>query len=316
MPHPVLIQGLILYPLKIDPVIDLTTMKLISHPFLAKIYLFMSLTFFNSVPLHAQDELNIMTFNIRYDTWTDTLNSWQFRKNKVASQILFHQSHIVGVQEALSNQMKDLQKLLENYQYVGVGREGNDKGEYSAIFYDVKRIKLLQSKTFWHSEQPEAVGKKGWDAALPRIVTWAKFRDKKTRKAFYVFNTHYDNKGIAAKRESSRLLLQKVKEIAGKAPCLITGDFNSFPADEPITILRDINNPDHFIDTKIMSLNPHFGPDGTFNEFKSGEIGDEPIDYIFLKNKVEVLRHGTLSESWKGKYSSDHFPVLATVLIK
>ena len=104
----------------------------------------------------AQD-LNVMTFNIRYNTKNDSLNAWQYRKDKAASQILFHNVHILGVQEALHDQIMDLVQSLSQYKYVGVGRDdGKTKGEYSAIFYDTTRLKLLSSSTFWLSLTPSA----------------------------------------------------------------------------------------------------------------------------------------------------------------
>jgi endonuclease/exonuclease/phosphatase family metal-dependent hydrolase len=260
----------------------------------------------------AQNKLHVMTFNIRLNTPADSLNAWPYRKDKVASQILFYQSHIVGVQEALHDQMVDLQNLLPSYQYAGVGRDdGKQKGEYSAIFYDTLRLKLMQTKTFWLSEQPNVPGSKSWDAAITRIVTWAQFQDRKTRKKFFVFNTHFDHIGQEARKQSALLLLRRIKEIAGDSPVLLTGDFNSQPQTEPIRIITDTKSPFFMNDTKKLSVQPHYGPTGTFNGFGPKEIDDLPIDYIFVRNRIKVLQHATLSESWNGRFSSDHFPVFA-----
>ncbi|MEO6328586.1 MAG: endonuclease/exonuclease/phosphatase family protein [Ginsengibacter sp.] len=262
----------------------------------------------------AQPDLNIMTFNIRYDNAGDSLNAWQYRKDKAASQILFHEVHLLGVQEALHSQLEDLETRLGGYKYTGVGRaDGKEKGEYSAIFYDTLRLQLLRSETFWLAEQTNVPGKKGWDAAIERVVTWAKFRDRKTGRTFYHFNTHFDHIGRVARRESAKLLLQKVKEIGGNAYCIITGDFNAMPTDEPIQIITDKTNADHFTDTKEISAKPHYGPTGTFNAFKSKEESDLPIDYIFVKKNIRVLKHATLSQTWQGRFSSDHFPVYAVL---
>jgi endonuclease/exonuclease/phosphatase family metal-dependent hydrolase len=163
------------------------------------------------------------------------------------------------------------------------------------------------------AEHTELPGKKGWDAAFERIVTWAKFKDKQTQKIFYHFNTHFDHVGKVARRESSLLLLKKVKEIAGKGNSVITGDFNAIPADEPIQILTNLSTHDRLIDTKVISRQPHYGPTGTFNAFQSKEVNNHPIDYIFKKNDVEVLQHATLSQTWEGRFSSDHFPVYAVL---
>jgi endonuclease/exonuclease/phosphatase family metal-dependent hydrolase len=260
--------------------------------------------------------LNVMTFNVRYDTPRDSANAWPHRKDKAAGQILFHEVHVVGLQEALHHQITDLKARLINYTYVGVGRDdGRQAGEYSAILYDSTRLQVMQSQTFWLSPQPEVPGSKGWDAAITRIVTWAKFRDRKTRRQFFVFNTHFDHIGKTARAESARLLLRKVNEIAGKAPCIITGDFNASPDQEPIQIILNEADPLHLIDTKSISTTPHYGPTGTFNAFQSKETSDAPIDHIFIKNGVKVLQHATLSQTWGGRFSSDHFPVFARVLI-
>ena len=273
--------------------------------------IFIAISFMVSMSIQSQ-ELNVMTFNIRYNNKNDSLNAWPHRNDNAASQIKFHNVHILGVQEALHEQMMDLSQSLSQYKYVGVGRDdGKTKGEYSAIFYDTVRLKLLGSSTFWLSLTPEVPGSKSWDAAITRIVTWAKFTDARSKRTFFVFNTHFDHMGKEARRESARLLKQKVKDIAGNNPVVITGDFNSKPSDDPIKILTDPLDKDKFIDTKAVSLSPHYGPQGTFNAFSSKETDNEPIDFIFLKGKWKVLQHATLSQTWEGRFSSDHFPVFA-----
>ncbi|HEY0042767.1 MAG TPA: endonuclease/exonuclease/phosphatase family protein [Flavisolibacter sp.] len=275
--------------------------------------LLLFLTSFVCVLLFAQD-LNVMTFNIRLNTKADSLNAWLYRKDKVASQILFHDVQLLGVQEALHDQMIDLKERLPQFKYVGVGRDdGKEKGEYSAIFYDTVRLQVLESKTFWLSLTPEVPGSKSWDAAITRIVTWAKFKDRKTGKTFFAFNTHFDHIGKEARRESARLLLQKVASIAGKTRAVITGDFNAVPNDEPIQVIMDKTNALHLINAKDVSTIPHYGPTGTFNAFGTKERDDQPIDYIFLKGAWKVAKHATISQTWNGRFASDHFSVLATL---
>jgi len=265
------------------------------------------------VPVFIQSqELNVMTFNIRLNIKSDSLNAWPYRKDNAASQIKFHHVHILGVQEALHDQMMDLSQSLHRYKYTGVGRDdGKTKGEYSAIFYDTARLKLIQSSTFWLSLTPEVPGSKSWDAAITRIVTWAKFRDIASKRTWFVFNTHFDHMGKEARKESAKLLKQRVKDIAGAEPVIIMGDFNSKPSDDPIKILVEAGDQGRFIDTKAISITPHYGPQGTFNAFTSKETDNEPIDFIFIKGKWKVLQHATISQTWGGRFSSDHFPVFA-----
>ncbi|MES2795822.1 MAG: endonuclease/exonuclease/phosphatase family protein [Bacteroidota bacterium] len=258
----------------------------------------------------SQGKINVMSFNIRYDNPKDGADQWQFRKKNLASMLPFYDVEICGMQEVLFNQAEDLKSLLPDYNYVGVGRtDGKKDGEFSPIFYDTKKLTLLESQTFWLSPTPEIPGK-AWDAMLPRIVTWAKFKYKdssKGKKPFYFFNTHFDHMGQEARRESAKLLLSKVKEIAGNQPAVITGDFNATPTDEPTIILNA-----GLIDTKKVSKNPHFGPDdSTFNGFEAKEIPGRLIDFIFLNNnKIKVIKHATLSNTWAGKFPSDHHAVM------
>jgi endonuclease/exonuclease/phosphatase family metal-dependent hydrolase len=268
-----------------------------------------------SFSLSAQ-ELHVMTFNIRLNTASDSLNAWPYRKDKLASQILFHDIQLLGVQEALYVQMMDLKERLPQFKSLGGGRDdGKEKGEYSAIFYDTTRLQVLQSKMFWLSETPEVPGSKSWDAAITRIVTWAKFKDRKTKKIFFAFNTHFDHKGQVARRESAKIVLQKIQEIAGNIPVVCTGDFNAEPTAEPVMVIMDKTNPLHLTDSKEISTTVHYGPTGTFNAFQAKEVSDQPIDYIFLKGKWKVTKHATISESWGGRFASDHFSVLANLVL-
>jgi endonuclease/exonuclease/phosphatase family metal-dependent hydrolase len=164
---------------------------------------FIAISSMVSMSIQSQ-ELNVMTFNIRLNIKSDSLNAWPYRKDNAASQIRFHNVHILGVQEALHEQMMDLSQSLSQYKYVGVGRDdGIIKGEYSAIFYDTAKLILLGSSTFWLSLTPEIPGSKSWDAAITRIVTWAKFTHVRSKKTFFVFNTHFDHIGKEARRESA-----------------------------------------------------------------------------------------------------------------
>jgi endonuclease/exonuclease/phosphatase family metal-dependent hydrolase len=257
-------------------------------------------------------ELNVMTFNIRLNVSSDSLNAWPYRKDIVASQVLFHQIHVLGVQEALNDQMVDLQQRLPGFKSTGVGRDdGRTKGEFSAIFYDTVRLSLVKGETFWLSLTPSVPGSKSWDAAITRVVSWGYFTDRVSGKSFFVFNTHFDHLGQIARHESAKLLKRRVAEIAKDEPVIIMGDFNARPADPPIRELIAEEDPLRFRDTKTLSVTGHYGPDGTFNGFRSMEVNDQPIDFIFIKGNWKVLRHATISQTWKGRFASDHFAVFA-----
>jgi endonuclease/exonuclease/phosphatase family metal-dependent hydrolase len=265
-----------------------------------------------TIAAEAQSNLVVMTYNIRLNTADDSLNAWPYRKDKLASVVLFHDVNILGVQEAQDNQMVDLRSRLPRFKSCGGGRDdGKTGGEYSAIFYDTSRLLKLQDGQFWLSEKPSVPGSKGWDASFPRIVTWAQFKDNRNNKTFFVFNTHFDHMGKVARRESANLLMEKRQAIAGETASIILGDFNAEPTDEPIRLLSDKRNLLAFVNAESISATPHYGPSGTFNGFGPKEVNDNPIDYIFLKGRWVVRKHATLSQTWQGRFASDHFAVLA-----
>jgi endonuclease/exonuclease/phosphatase family metal-dependent hydrolase len=263
-----------------------------------------------------KNNLRVMTFNIRYNEPRDGVNAWANRKTKVADVVRFHKADLVGVQEAQNNQLKDLEKLLPGFAWCGAGRtDGKEDGEYSAILYRRARFKLLDCQTFWLSETPEKAGSKGWDADYPRIVTWAKFEDKRAKKTFYHFNTHFDHIGKQARTESSKMLLKEIPKIAGKFPFVVTGDFN---ATEDTNVYRILTGKEEagifkLIDARYVSENGHFGGNSTFNAFKELEP-NRRIDYIFVGEDARVLEHGILSDRWDGLWASDHLPVLAEIV--
>lgn len=265
--------------------------------------------------LAKESSLRVMTFNIRYNEPRDGLNAWGNRKTKVSDVIRFHKADLVGVQEALFEQLQDLEKLLPDFAWVGVGRDGENKGEFSAILYRKSRFKVLETKTFWLSETPDKIGAKGWDANFPRIVTWAKFQDKQSKKTFYHFNTHFDHIGAKARTESSKLMLKQIPKIAGKFPFVVTGDFNATEDTNVYRILTGKEDAGDFklIDGRYVSKNGHFGGISTWNGFKELE-SNRKIDYVFVEEKVKVLEHGVLSDRWEGFWASDHLPVLAEIV--
>lgn len=256
--------------------------------------------------LSAQD-LKVMSYNIRLSLDSDLDNAWINRKQDVVDLFSYYHPDFFGVQEALFSQMQDIKKGLSNYNYVGVGRDdGKEKGEFSAIFYNTKKLEVEKSGTFWLSETPEKPSK-GWDAAYNRICSYAFFKDKKTGKKFLAMNVHFDHIGNLARIKSSELILKKAKELNPKnLPLILTGDFNLTEDSEPIKILS--NNLD---DSFYHSQTKHYGPRGTFTAFDTSKIAKDRIDYIFVK-KFKVLSHRHINDRRENLlYPSDHFPVLA-----
>lgn len=255
--------------------------------------------------------ITIATYNVRYNNPGDSLNSWPNRKENVKALIRFHEFDIFGTQEGLIDQVKGISELNE-FAYYGKGRDdGKEGGEHSAIFYKKERFKALKSGDFWLSETPDKPGK-GWDATCcNRICSWVFFKDQLTGKEFYFFNVHFDHRGVEARKQSGKLMVKKIREIAGKNTVICTGDFNSTPETEQIAEMQTLLNDAH----KVTQA-PPYGPEGTSNGFKFEAPMKKRIDYIFVSNNIDVLKYGVLTDAKDQRYPSDHQPVMIKAVIK
>jgi endonuclease/exonuclease/phosphatase family metal-dependent hydrolase len=251
---------------------------------------------------------NIITYNIRMNTAGDGENAWPLRKEKVAGLLKFHQADIFNVQEALPEQMDDLTALMPLFDHVGVGRDdGKRAGEHMAVFYKKSRFEKLSDGMFWLSETPDKPGF-GWDAACNRTCTWIKLKDRITKKSFLVLDTHLDHRGMKAREEGVKLILSRIPELNKEnLPLIFTGDFNLVKESAPVQDVLKV-----LYDARDKSLTPPYGPEGTSGGF-AVRGKSRVIDFIFINQKVTVLRHGVLSDSFNMFYPSDHLPVLAEV---
>lgn len=255
----------------------------------------------------AELPLRVMTYNIRYNNPGDGPSAWPYRKDQLASLIRFVDADVVGLQEALRGQVDDLERLLPEYAWTGVGRDdGADAGEFTPVFYRRDRIEIRDTGTMWLSETPEVVGSRGWDAALPRIATWVT-ASRRGGEEFLFFNTHFDHIGAEARSNSASLLADTVAALSEGRMTIVLGDFNSTPDTEPYQILvRTLN------DARVVAVD-RFGPAETFFGFLVADTAGVSIDHIFIDEGTSVDRTAVLSEQHRGRYLSDHLPVVADV---
>ncbi|WP_136608328.1 endonuclease/exonuclease/phosphatase family protein [Paenibacillus dokdonensis] len=286
--------------------------------------------------LNVEHDLRCMSYNIKNAYEMEGENGWISRKELVAGVIRFHRPDLVGMQEVLYNQLEDLQSLLPEYGWVGVGRDDGDReGEFSCIFYRKNRLKPLRQDTFWLSEHPEEPGSMGWDAACSRVVTWAEFQDTYTGRSILHFNTHFDHVGQVAVERSAYLILERISELAAGIPAVLTGDFNVTSDSLPYRVLIQQNEPGTALlrDTSTVADYKHFGPAFTFQGFDSREVAarmfpafleqqekheiefEHPIDFIFVTEQIQVLSYGSITDHYDGKMPSDHFPVVSDIRI-
>jgi endonuclease/exonuclease/phosphatase family metal-dependent hydrolase len=210
----------------------------------------------------------------------------------------------------MPNQVLDLEQMLPQFNQVGIGREGQGKGESSNIFYKNEKLEVVETNTFWLSDTPDSISK-GWDAACHRVCTYALFRGKDSDTLFWVFNTHLDHVGIEARVKAITLILSKMDQLnTANYPVVFMGDFNLEPEDKSIIDLKIKMN-----DARDVAIKIPFGPIGTFNNFEFDKPVTKRIDYIFIsKNtKLEVKKYAVLTDSKNLRYPSDHFPVYVEI---
>lgn len=254
----------------------------------------------------AGQSFKVMTYNIRYDNSSDGVNSWTQRKGRLLDLLKKYDADIIGIQEALHNQIADISSDLSGYTYVGVGRDdGRQRGEYAAIVFNKTRFELVDQSTFWLSEFPQQPGSKSWDAAMTRVATWALLIDKPSGRKFLIINTHFDHLGKEARKQSAELLKQKITELAPDVPVIVTGDFNFTREEEPYQIMTD--------GALIELIDPASIPVGTFCSFEVNSIGCKAIDYIFLTNEWRADSYTVIADNNGKYYPSDHLPVMVTL---
>jgi endonuclease/exonuclease/phosphatase family metal-dependent hydrolase len=286
--------------------------------------LFAAVVFFASSVCLAGDEVpvRVMSFNIRFGTAKDAENHWDKRKEFLVETISEFDPDLLGTQETLAFQRDFIQSGLSEYSSFGVGRvDGKNEGEMAAIFFKQNRFEKLDGGDFWLSLTPEVVGSKGWDAALPRIATWVKLRDKLATASsapIFFLNTHFDHQGAEARSQSALLIRERVTSLASDCRVIITGDFNADANSRPYQSLFD-SDPSRpelipLQDTFQTTSSPHSDPStGTFSGFKAANTNGPRIDWIACSSHWQVRQAGIDRTQKEGRTPSDHFAVTAVL---
>ncbi len=256
----------------------------------------------------SDDAIRVMSFNIRCTNVG--LRSQNKRVPDVVTTILNGMPDSFGVQEATPEWMETLtEEIGDTYEWVGVGRNGGNKGEYSAIFYLKDKYTATESGTFWLSPTPEKPSK-GWDAAFKRICTWVILENKETGEKYIHMNSHFDHVGEEARSNSLRMIVEKSKEYED-IPAVFTADMN---VKEGSKNYKEIADNSIFKDTKYTAENVYDYI--TYHDRFPEEHPDSVIDYCFANEGFEAITYCVVTESPSEYYVSDHFPVYTDLRFK
>lgn len=249
---------------------------------------------------------SVMSCNVRYGTARDGDNAWPRRCDLLAATLQAAAPDVLGVQEALAFQLEFLAAHLPDHRRVGQGRDGGDRGEHAALFVCTKRFEIVEHGDFWLSETPEVVASRGWDAALPRICTWARLLDRASRRQFQIWNLHFDHRGQQARHESAKLIARRIARTNG--PHIVLGDLNAGETSPPLVALRAAGLRDTFRD-----MAPDATAVGTFHGFRGGNRGAK-IDYVLAGPGLTTVQAAIVDETGpEGRWPSDHHFVTAVL---
>ena len=265
----------------------------------------------------AAEPLKVMSFNIRYGTANDGENRWENRRDALFELMRAEDADVIGLQEALDFQIREIVAAVPGYAVTGVGRDdGRAKGEFSAILFRTRRLALSDAGTFWFSDTPEVVASRTWGNTITRICSWARFIDRDGR-AFWHYNVHLDHQSQPSRERSAELLARRIaaRDDRGE-PAIVTGDFNVGEANPALVpLLGTAAAPGRFADT-FRVVEPAATEAGTFTAFDPSRITGDKIDYVLVPRGTEVLGAAIIRTARNGKLPSDHFPVTARVRLK
>ncbi|TBL71401.1 endonuclease/exonuclease/phosphatase family protein [Paenibacillus thalictri] len=262
-------------------------------------------------------KITMMTFNLRTSRAQDGGNAWHLRSGQAAEMVRQHNPLFFGTQEAQPDMLDDLQSLTE-YRWIGEGRMGDGQDEHCAIFFKKDELEVLEHNTFWLSEHPEVPGSISWDSSFPRICTWAHFRHSSTGTELLFFNTHLDHRGQQAREQGIRIICERISEqlAAKQLPVILSGDFNSTPDNPVIRLLRGELESQKAPVRMTDAYSVKDGPLGTsFHTDYCGCTEGEPIDYIFVTPDLQVSAVEIDRRMIDGRYPSDHYPVVAGLVL-
>ncbi len=258
----------------------------------------------------ANTSATVMSYNIRCGLCEAPENphNWKKRKYFVAHLIKTHNPDVIGLQEAELFQVEDLVEMLDDYSWMGVGRDdGRDKGETTAILFRTTRFSLQAQQTLWLSQTPLKPSL-GWDATYRRTLSIAKLLDAQTKQFLHVFNIHLDNEGETARQEGAKLLLGEIAKLDAASPIAVTGDFNLTAPSATYDIITQV-----LADAEKTSITPAVGGEKTFNGFGENKEPNNKIDFIFVKKSTKVQSHQVDTTIYNNIYPSDHYPVIVNI---
>lgn len=258
-------------------------------------------------------ELVVATYNLRY-AGDPSPNSWPERRPAVKALLDAYRPDVIGTQEGLYHQLKDLAADQPDYDWIGLGRDGGSRGEFMAVFYRRDRLEPLEFDHFWLSDTPQVIASSSWGNAVRRMVTWVRFRDRSTGREFYFWNTHLDHEVQAAREKAAELIRQRIGQLPADVPLLLAGDFNAVSgANRAYDILARESG---LSDTWHAARERRNEDANSFTGFEPLKHDGQRIDWILARGVQDVRVTEAVTLRPEGRWPSDHLPVVAWLTLR
>ncbi|MGL4344334.1 MAG: endonuclease/exonuclease/phosphatase family protein [Cellulosilyticaceae bacterium] len=258
--------------------------------------------------------MKVMSFNLRADSLFDLKNRWHTRSAMAYKLLQSERYDIIGLQEVTPIMYQDLSEHIKGYDMVGQGRTKRYFSERNNILVKNEHS-ILEEETFWLSKTPEKVGSTIWYSLFPRICTTVVVRLANGLKV-RVYNTHLDCILPQAREYGIKTIIRAVERHheKEKLPSILMGDFNATPSSK---LMREFTKGT-YSNTRFVAVQDtqkELYGQTTMSHFKGKEKGLH-IDYIFVTEEFEIDSVEISRYNEKGKYPSDHYPLMAELRLK
>jgi len=268
-------------------------------------------------PPTCEPKLRVISYNILYDDprWGEDW-AWDRRAAAVCTVLDRHTPDLIGLQEVLDGQYRQLQAALPGYGVIGRLPCPEPQPErpwcMNPIFFRLARLEPLEHGRLWLSAcRPDGVPLLGWPETRAKEnqfhhAVWCVFQDRQTGAALFHLNSHWPLHASVYPK-CARLLEAAIETCAGGLPSVLTGDFNhtANPFDERTSLA----------DARAVAEVCR-GPSGSRVHRQTAQvIPGSAIDHVFIGPGVRALRFETVADSPKGRYPSDHLPIACDLLI-
>lgn len=257
-------------------------------------------------------ELLIATYNLRY-AGDPPPHDWPQRRPIVKALLDHYRPDLIGTQEGLYRQVKDIVADQPAYDWIGLGRDGGSRGEFMAIFYRRDRLEPLEYEHFWLSDTPEVIASSTWGNDVRRMVTWVRFRDRATGREFYFWNTHLDHAVQVAREKSAELIRQRIRALPAGVPLILVGDFNAVARENRAyeILTRDAG----LADTWFAARERRNEDANSFTGFGPLLREGKRIDWILARGAADVRATEAVTFRQGEQWPSDHLAVMAWVTL-